>query len=148
MEWCGRQKNIAGIVMPDKNGSRKIIDLQTKTVFDIEHTGAANSPVPLTHVGRFQFYTAAFDRANAIMLAALDQHPHWFVIDEAGKLELECKGFYESIIKAVELYNKDNFPGNLLITVRETLLAEVIDCFKIKNHRVITQLKDLVQDLS
>jgi nucleoside-triphosphatase THEP1 len=146
MQWCGGQKNIAGIVMPDMNGSRKIIDLQTKTVFDIEYTGADDPELPLTHVGRFHFYTAVFDKANEILLAALDQPPHWLVIDEAGKLELECKGFYRSIIKAVELYNNENFSGNLLITVRESLLAEVIDFFNIKNFQVITQLKDLLQD--
>ena len=143
MEWCSRQKNIAGIVMPDMNGGRKIVDLQSKKIFDVEYTGTDNTLVPLTHVGKFHFYTAALEKANAIMQAALNQSHHWFVIDEAGKLELECKGFYQSITKAVELYNNDKVYGNLLITVRESLLTEVIDFFKINNHQVITQLNGL-----
>ncbi|MBL0199124.1 MAG: hypothetical protein IPP81_02845 [Chitinophagaceae bacterium] len=98
----------------------------------------------ITSVGRFHFYTAVFERANAILLAALNQTSGWLVIDEAGKLELDRKGFYDSIVKTVEIYNNDNAAGNLLITVRESLCKEVISFFKIKDARVIHQLQDLV----
>ena len=143
LQWCSQQKNIAGILMPDINGSRKILDLHTKEVFDIECADAANTKELLTSVGRFHFYTVAFEKANKIVLTALDQTPDWLVIDEAGKLELDGKGFYESIIKAVDLYNNDK-PGNLLITVRESLSTEVISFFKVKNVQVIHQLEDLI----
>ncbi|MBK6379160.1 MAG: hypothetical protein IPF72_05210 [Chitinophagaceae bacterium] len=144
LQWCNQQKNIAGILMPDINGSRKILDLQTKNMFDIECTDATNTKELLTAVGRFHFYTASFEKANAIVLAALNQTPGWLVIDEAGKLELDRKGFYDSIVKTVEIYNNDNAAGNLLITVRESLCKEVISFFKIKDARVIHQLQDLV----
>ncbi len=144
LKWCNQQKNIAGILMPDINGSRKILDLQTKNMFDIECTDATNTKELLTAVGRFHFYTASFEKANAIVLAALNQTPGWLVIDEAGKLELDRKGFYDSIVKTVEIYNNDNAAGNLLITVRESLCKEVISFFKIKDARVIHQLQDLV----
>ena len=143
LQWCSQQKNIAGILMPDINGSRKILDLHTKEVFDIECTDAANTKELLTSVGRFHFYTVAFEKANKIILTALDQTPDWLVIDEAGKLEMDGKGFYESIVKAVDLYNNDK-PGNLMITVRESLSTEVISFFKVKNVQVIHQLKDLI----
>jgi nucleoside-triphosphatase len=144
LQWCDQQKNMAGILMPDINGSRKILDLQTKNIFDIECTDAANTKERLTSVGRFYFYTAAFEKANAIVVAALYQTPGWLVIDEAGKLELGGKGFYESIVKAVDIYNNDMVVENLLIAVRESLCNEVISFFKIKNFRVIHQLEDLV----
>lgn len=143
LQWCNQQKNIAGVLMPDINGSRKILDLNTKEIFDIECTDAANTKEPITSVGRFHFYTAAFEKANAIVLAALNQMPDWLVIDEAGKLELNGKGFYGSIVKAVDLYNENKVPGNLLITVRESLYNEVVSFFTIKNFRVIHQLEDL-----
>lgn len=144
LQWCNQQKNIAGVLMPDINGSRKILDLHTKAVFDIECTDAGNTKEHITSVGRFHFYTAAFEKANAIVLAALNQMPGWLVIDEAGKLELDGKGFYGSIVKAVDLYNDNKVPGNLLITVRESLYNEVVSFFKIKNFRVIHQLEDLI----
>jgi nucleoside-triphosphatase THEP1 len=142
--WCELQKNIAGILMPDIDGSRKILDLHTKNFFDIECMDAMNTKELLTSVGRFHFYTAAFTKANTIVLAALNQSPGWLVIDEAGKLELEGKGFYESLVKAVDVYSDDKISGNLLITVRESLCNEVISFFKIKNFRVIHQLQVLV----
>ena len=144
LQWCNQQKNIAGILMPDINGSRKILDLQTKNMFDIECTDATNTKELLTAVGRFHFYTASFEKANAIVLAALNQTQGWLVLAEAGTLELDRKGFYDSIVKTVEIYNNDNAAGNLLITVRESLCKEVISFFKIKDARVIHQLQDLV----
>lgn len=142
LQWCNLQKNIAGILMPDIDDSRKILDLQTKEIFDIECTNVANTNKPLTSVGRFHFYTVAFEKANGIILAALNQTPGWLVIDEAGKLELEGKGFYESILKAVDHYNNAK-PGNLLISVRESLCTEVVSFFKMKNVQIIHQLEDL-----
>ena len=130
--------------MPDINGSRKILDLQTKNMFDIECTDATNTKELLTAVGRFHFYTASFEKANAIVLAALNQTQGWLVIDEAGKLELDRKGFYDSIVKTVDLYNDNTVSGNLLITVREGLCNEAVSFFKIKNFRVIHQLEELM----
>ena len=144
LQWCNQQKNIAGILMPDINGCRKILNLQTKNIFDIECTDATNTKELLTSVGRFHFYTTAFERANEIILSALNQMPYWLVIDEAGKLELDSKGFYESIVKAVDVYNNNKVAGNLLIAVRESLCNEVISFFEIKNFQVIHQLEDLV----
>ena len=141
LQWSNHQKNINGILMPDINGSRKILDLNTKEVFNIECIDALNTTEPLTSVGRFHFYTAAFDKANSILINALTQKPDWLIIDEAGKLELEGKGFYKSIIKAVNLYNNDKVPGHLLIAVRDSLCNEVISFFKIKNFKVIHELE-------
>ncbi|MBI3234324.1 MAG: hypothetical protein HYZ42_09835 [Bacteroidetes bacterium] len=142
-QWCNLQKNIAGVLMPDIDGGRKILDLQTKEVFDIECTDAINTKEPLTSVGRFHFYTVAFEKGNLIITQALAQSPDWLIIDEAGKLELEGKGFYRSIIKAVDFFKSEKSTGNLLITVRESLCEEVISFFKIKNCRIVHQLDDL-----
>ncbi len=144
LQWCGLQKNIYGILMPDINGSRKMLDLDTKEVFDVECVDTVNTKQSLTSIGRFYFYTAAFEKANSIVLAALNQMPNWLVIDEAGKLELDSKGFYKSIAKAVDLYSNNKISGNLLITVRESLCDEVISFFKIKNAQVIHQMEDLI----
>ncbi|MBL7701071.1 MAG: hypothetical protein JNM14_02375 [Ferruginibacter sp.] len=143
LHWCNKQKNIAGVLMPDVDGSRKILDLQTKEIFDIECTDAGDTKKQLTSVGRYHFYTAAFEKGNAIITKALLQNPDLLIIDEAGKLELEGKGFYESIIKAVEFFENEKTAGNLLITVRESLCEEVITFFKIEDCQVIHRLADI-----
>jgi nucleoside-triphosphatase len=143
LQWCDRKKNIHGILMPDINGSRKIFDLNTRLVFDIECTDAENTNEPLTSVGRFHFYTKSFNRANSILLDALMQSPDWLIIDEAGKLELKGKGFYTAIEKAADVYSNKKNTGNLLITVRDSLYEEVIRFFKLKNCRVIHSIEEL-----
>lgn len=143
INWCNRQKNIAGILMPDIDGNRKIYNIATKEVFDIECGEPLNTSERLTSAGRFNFYTSAFEKANAILLTALSQNPNWLVIDEAGKLELGGKGFYSSLMSIVNSYNNNIGSGNLLITVRESLCAEVIGFLKIKNYKIIRQLQEL-----
>lgn len=144
LKWCNRQENIAGVLMPDMDGSRKIINLHSKEVFAIECTDPLHTSEPLTVIGRYYFYTAVFEKANHILVQALSLNPGWLVIDEAGKLELAGKGFHDPIVKAVAFYNNVNNPGNLLISVRDSLCKEVISFFKIRNCRVIDRLEELI----
>jgi nucleoside-triphosphatase THEP1 len=144
LHWCDQQKNVYGILMPDIAGSRKILDLNSREIFDVECTDTTNTTEPLTTVGRFHFYSAAFEKANSILIDALAQRPGWLLIDEAGKLELERKGFYPAITSAVELYTKADVAGNLLITVRDSLCEEVISFFGIKNCQVILSLDEFL----
>jgi len=143
LKWCNRQDNIAGVLMPDMDGSRKIVNLLTKDIFAIECTDPLHTKEPLTAIGRYYFYTAAFEKANHILLQALNQKSGWLVIDEAGKLELDGKGFYEPLVKAVDFYSNGKNPGNLLITVRDSLCDAVISFFKINNCRVIDRPEEL-----
>jgi nucleoside-triphosphatase THEP1 len=141
LNWCKNKKSIGGILMPDINGARKIFDVATKDFFDIECIDTENTKEPITSVGRFHFYTSSFELANSILLAALAQKPDWLVIDEVGRLELGGKGFYKSIVQVVNLYNQPAYPINLLITVRDSLLGEVISFFGINNCHIIHDLE-------
>jgi nucleoside-triphosphatase THEP1 len=129
--------------MPDIDGRRKILNLYTKGVFDIECTDTVNTNERITSVGKFSFYTAAFVKANLIISSALKQKPDWLVIDEAGKLELDGKGFYPAIKESVEFYSNIGISGNLLITVRDSLCTDVIEFFKLKDYKVIHSLEDI-----
>ena len=129
--------------MPDINGSRKMLDLNTKDVFDIECTDVENTSELLSSIGRFHFYSKVFEKANSILLDALALNPEWLVIDEAGKLELEGKGLFDAIIKTTDAYNNKRNTGNLLITVRDSLCEEIISFFKFKDYRIINELEEL-----
>lgn len=143
-KWCNLQKNVYGILMPDINGCRKIVDINENKIFDAECVDYIDTKELLISVGRFNFYITAFEKANLILLHALSLNPDWLVIDEIGKLELKDEGFYKSIIEAVKMYSKKNKPGNLLITVRDSLFEEVISFFNIKNFKVINSLDTIV----
>lgn len=143
LQWGTRQQNIAGVAMPDINGSRKILDLSNNTFFDIECPDAATSKERITTIGRFHFYSSAFEKANSILLKALAQHPRWLIIDEVGKLELAGKGFHDPVVKAIEFYGNPVAPGNLLITVRVGLVEDVISLFNLRDCKVIDKLEEL-----
>jgi hypothetical protein len=66
------------------------------------------------------------------------------VIDEAGKLELDGKGFYNALIKAAGFYSNNKSSGNLLITVRDYLCTEVISFFNLKDYKIIHRFEDAV----
>lgn len=141
LNWSAQQDDILGILMPDIEGSRKIMDLASKEVFDIECTDPANTNEQLTTVGKYSFYTSAFEKANFLLMNAIDRDSKWIVIDEAGKLELAGKGFFNAVAKAVKKYKDPSTPGNLLIVVRDSLVDEVIRFFEITNYTVIQDLK-------
>lgn len=143
LSWCNKQDNIAGILMPDMDGGRKIYNIKTKDIFDIECLDPANCTEPLTTVGRFNFYTSAFEKANSILLNELCNYPDWVVIDEAGKLELDGKGFYSALKTIVDLYKSNTAEGNLLIIVRDSLCDAVISFFEIEHCKIIHQLQEL-----
>lgn len=144
LNWCKHTPNVYGVAMPDIDGNRKIIDLHSKEIFDIECTDT-NTYEPLTVVGRFKFFTAAFDSANKIIRQALTQPADWLVIDEVGKLELDGKGFYRSMRDAVSAYHNNLLPGKLLLTVRENLCKDVIRYFDLNDCQIIHSMDRLGQ---
>lgn len=130
-QWCATQKNVAGVLMPDINGSRKIWDIATQGVFDIACAEPQNTTEPLINIGQFHFYEHAFEQANHILMVALQAKPLWLVVDEVGKLELGGKGFYQSLQQIIPYYQQTDAAGNLLLVVRDSLLEQVIQNFSI-----------------
>jgi nucleoside-triphosphatase THEP1 len=143
LQWCNLQKNIAGVLMPDVNDSRKILNLSTKEIFDAECVDLENTNEPRTSIGKYHFYTKAFAKANSILQKAIRQKPYWLVIDEVGKLELKGAGFCFTVAEAVKEYDNEYKYGKLLLTVRDSLCDEVILFFGIKHYKVIDSLKEL-----
>lgn len=143
IQWHKQHKVATGVLMPDIQGSRKIMDLKTGELFDITCSDETVGEEAIVRVGSYRFYTLAFDKANAIIMNALAENPGWLIIDEAGKLELGGKGFYSSLTKAIAFYDKPEQAGKLLITVRESLAEEIRQFFNIKNCQIIHQLDGL-----
>jgi len=138
--WSIEKEDVAGILMPDSNGKRKILDIRSQNIFDIECDDPVNSKEALVKVGRFSFYENAFKKANAILMRATELDPGWLIIDEVGKLELDRKGFFESVKEITEMYLTKKNNGRLLLVVRNSLCAEVISFFKLKDYQIINEL--------
>ena len=139
LQWCDKQKNIAGIAMPDISGFRKIIDLTTHATIDAEYKNTGPTNEELIEIGKYKFYKHAFDKANEILIHAWASKPGWLVIDELGKLELKGQGFFPAVKKIIAAMQQQ--PGtNILIVVREGLVDEIARLFQLKNFSVVQTL--------
>ncbi len=136
-QWCSNRKDVGGILMPDINGKRKFLSIQAKEVFDAECNLSEETDEVLINIGRYLFYETAFQKANFILLNASSQ-VRYIIIDEIGKLELQQKGLFEGTV-----YLLNNYSQNLILVVRDSLLAEVITAFQLSNYTVITTLAEL-----
>ena len=130
--------------MPDINGQRMFFDIFSQQVFPAQCLDDGAEKALIT-IGKYYFFANAFKKANDILLQALASNPEWLVIDEIGKLEMQGKGFYESARKIIDSYiinycEKGN--KNLLLVVRDSLVGEMVDFFRIKNYNLIDKLED------
>ena len=90
LKWCRRQESVSGILMPDIDGRRKIIDLDTMDVFDIECADTANTKEALTSVGSYNFFNAVFEKANAICSLISGRCAAAYVFPAKKILKLPC----------------------------------------------------------
>lgn len=128
--------------MPDVGGKRKMLDIQTQTLFDAEVTNEQTQE-PITSIGKYKFYTAAFERANDILFNAIDKNPVYIVIDEVGKLEMKEKGFYTSVVRLTEAIRQNKIDSTLILTVRDSYVEDVCKFFKMEEYIITNDLSGL-----
>jgi nucleoside-triphosphatase THEP1 len=143
LKWSKTQNDVAGILMPDINGVRKMLDLKTGNVFDAQCNDPSQVKEELITVGHFHFYKSAFEKANNILFHAAFESHDYIIIDEVGKLELGKKGFYDATKELIEIYQNQYSEKDLLLVVRKNLEDSVITAFKIKRYTVIHSTMEL-----
>lgn len=147
LQWCKQEKNISGVLMPDIDGKRKILNLETNEIIGIECTDPDIDHEVLIPVGPYYFYRSVFEKFNSLLPEMFLRCPNWLVIDEVGKLELDEKGFYPAVKKILgpdSYWEKDKKnQTKLLLVVREGLCKAVITFFKIKQYTIVNCLEDL-----
>lgn len=140
LEWRKAQKNIAGILMPDMDGKRKMLDIRTNEIFDAECKDADDAKELTVNIGRFYFYAASFEKANSILINEMTKAPEWLAIDEVGRLEMEEKGFYPALKKLIPFYQLEKTTGSLLLVIRDSMVEKVCSFFEIKDPMIIDTL--------
>ncbi|NCB01082.1 MAG: hypothetical protein EOM67_02815 [Spirochaetia bacterium] len=79
----------------------------------------------------FYIDNSAFLWANEQIIQAMEKSDY-LLFDEVGMLELQKKGFYPSLIKALKGYK-----GIIMMAVRDTYVEEVIQNFSIDRQSVL-----------
>jgi nucleoside-triphosphatase THEP1 len=137
MNWCRNKNNVGGLLMPDVNGTRKFLNIETKEVFDAECTKQDQCTEKLVSIGQYNFYETAFAKANNILLNISPSIKH-IIIDEIGKLELQQKGLYEG---TTHLLSKSN--QCLILVVRDSLVEAVATAFNLNNYSLIHKVEEI-----
>lgn len=141
--WCNQQKNKGGILMPDINGKRKMIDVRTSEIFEAEADSDNPGNETLINIGRYNFYASSFEKANSIILNELILAPGWIVIDEVGSLEMQAGGFLPALKKIIPIYQDESCKQRLLLVIRDSLVQPVLDFFEIKNPAIINTMQGI-----
>jgi nucleoside-triphosphatase THEP1 len=125
LQWSKKQDSVAGILSPVIHGERYFHDLSTGEQFTME----AGDDKETLNVGRYRFSLFAFSKAVRVMENALSSSSDWLVLDEAGPLEINGKGFYP----VLELLVKSRRRGGIIIVVREQILSGFIQLLSLND---------------
>lgn len=129
MKWAKKRKDVSGIFSPVIEGKRFFMNAATNEIFPMEKNAEELSGLK---VGKYILSLAAFNRANEILQNALITKSGWIIIDEIGPLELNGKGFYDTMRQIMMQKNKD---CKIILVIREFLLDEILKYFEIAVHK-------------
>lgn len=130
MKWAAGRKDVYGILTPVTDGKRVFMNVETKELFDMEiPPGSGEESLS---VGRFVFSKTNFEKANAILQMAAKEKSGWLVIDEIGPLELNGKGFSETLKNIL----RSDYNQNIILVVRKQLLEKMIEYFELNPAQI------------
>lgn len=118
--WASGRADVAGLLSPDGPEGRSFVDVVGGARMAMENP---DPDEPVLTVGRFRFRAAAFDWANARLIAAAADPRHAsIIVDEVGPLELAHSGLWPSIGAVV-----GRPAGDAILVVRAHLVRAVSD---------------------
>jgi len=129
LNYCN-QKNVGGVLSPIINSNRHFMNIETKETKLME---AKENETEALNIGRYKFSPKAFEWANKILIDCTNKNYETIIIDEIGPLELQGKGFAETL---KFLLSHHETKSDLLLVVRENLANGVLDYFGIKKENV------------
>jgi len=125
LKWSARKNDVFGMLTPDISGVRYFFDVGTGRSFQME---AAEDESAVIAVGKYRFSKSAFDRAIDILRDIPLQQSGWLIIDEAGPLELQGKGFSGIIFHILSDATRSI---RVILVVREELTEKICAHFQI-----------------
>jgi nucleoside-triphosphatase len=124
--YCKGKKNIGGILSPVIKGRRHFLNISSNEMKLME---SSEEEIETLNIGRYKFSAKAFEWANKILIGCMNKNYETIIIDEIGPLELQGKGFAETL-KFFLIHNE--IKSDLLLVIRENLVNEVLQYFGIR----------------
>ena len=130
-EWIANLPSVDGILAPVINGKRYIKYISSGDLYLLE--ADSDNPESFQQIGKYQFRTSVFQKAQNYLLNLIDNTPDWIIVDEIGFLELEGLGYEPAVSQIINsLQIKSNV--NILLVIRDTLKDKVIDYYKLSSN--------------
>lgn len=123
MNWCLKQPGVAGVLMPDVDGSRKLYDIAAKKYYDFQ---VMDKPADSTiDICKWSFDESVFQLGRELLLNAAKERPDWLILDEVGKLEMNKNtGFEPAVKELIAIYKQDTGNAKLLLVIRDYMLEQ------------------------
>ena len=131
MNYCKEGKSAGGILSPFINGKRHFLNVENKETKLME---AAEEESETLNIGRYKFSAKAFEWANKILIDSTNKNYELIIIDEIGPLELQGKGFAETL---KFLLGNTEIKSDLLLVIRQNLVNDFLNYFGIKKEDTI-----------
>lgn len=133
-QWVKDKKNIGGILTPDENGMRKLLNIATGEHFNLQLPEEKKG----LKIGRFTFDEEVFATANEILIQTLSAGHDWIIIDEIGKLELyQNKGLAASASRLIHYFKTHGTDTKLLLIIRDYLLDDAIIHYQLHHAKIL-----------
>ena len=131
-------KTVAGFYSEKIRKDNKVMGYDLLTITQNEQFPflSINTSKEQEKIGKFSINKVAFEIGNSEIKKAILAKVDYIVIDEVGKLELDNKGWYDSINK---LYL--NFTNEIIFCVRTEFVQSIIDKFNFNKVILITALE-------
>jgi len=116
-----------------------LFNLETKEEFKL--TADCKNNESIYKIGHYCFSKKAFEKGNEIFLSGNKKSVELLIIDEAGFLELENKGFHSAL--SVLTVEKNVKAQNILIVVRSFLVDDIVEKYFNNNNVTILTIDSL-----
>ena len=132
MEWIKGQTNIGGLLTPEMNGKRYLLEIQNRNLHPFQVDAVGKQTVS---IGRFNLLISTFQLAHKIIKRDRQKKYDWLIIDEVGPLELNGFGFEPEVKNSIAYFKQITVHKNLLLVVRQNLLPKVVEHYQLNNYK-------------
>ena len=140
LEWIRHERKVAGILMPDVNGSRKLAEIVSGDVYEFEVESAGEG---IISIGKYHFKEEIFKKGQEILLVKQRIPVDWIVVDEVGKLELEGRGFEPAVSQLIKDVKEGSRKEKLLLVIRDSILETAVEQLHLEQAVIVNDLKHL-----
>ncbi|MBX3252952.1 MAG: NTP transferase domain-containing protein [Chitinophagaceae bacterium] len=136
-QWLTTQQDAAGFLSPDIDGIRYLVNIATgrQRRFQLQPGDEG------IKIGRFVFDPLVFEWGKKILLESLKNETGWLIIDEAGRLEInQNKGWEPALTEVIQAFQSQEHNKKLLLVVRDYLLDEAIEKYRLQSAKVLPPL--------